>query len=71
MHGPDSPASGFGEQATNREEAKKEMGRKRRERARLEELADIVNKYGKPWYTKMGSDKGDFEASNEDWYEQY
>ncbi|MFC1892631.1 tagatose 1,6-diphosphate aldolase [Chloroflexota bacterium] len=38
---------------------------------RLEELADIVNKYGKPWYTKMGSDNGDFEAANEGWYEQY
>ena len=38
---------------------------------RLKELADMVNKYGKPWYTKMGSDKGDFEAANERWYEQY
>ncbi len=38
---------------------------------RLRELADIVNKYGKPWHTKMGSDKGHFEAANEGWYEQY
>ncbi len=38
---------------------------------RLKELAEMVNKYGKPWYTKMGSDKGDFEAANEGWYEQY
>jgi tagatose 1,6-diphosphate aldolase len=38
---------------------------------RLRELAEMVNKYGKPWYTKMGSDKGDFEAANEGWYEQY
>ncbi|MFC1924678.1 tagatose 1,6-diphosphate aldolase, partial [Chloroflexota bacterium] len=38
---------------------------------RLKELAETVNKYGKPWYTKMGSDKGDFEVVNEGWYEQY
>ena len=38
---------------------------------RLKELAEMVNRYGKPWYTKMGSDKGDFEATNEGWYEQY
>jgi len=38
---------------------------------RLKELAEMVNKYGKPWYTKMGSDKGDFEAATEGWYEQY
>ena len=38
---------------------------------RLKELADLVNKYGKPWYTKMGSDKEDFESANEGWYEQY
>jgi tagatose 1,6-diphosphate aldolase len=38
---------------------------------RLKELAEMVNKYGKPWYTKMGSDKGDFKAANEGWYEHY
>jgi tagatose 1,6-diphosphate aldolase len=38
---------------------------------RLKELAEMVNRYGKPWYTKMGRDKGDFEATNEGWYEQY
>ena len=38
---------------------------------RLKELAEMVNRYGKPWYTKMGSDEGDFEATNEGWYEQY
>jgi len=31
----------------------------------------MVNRYGKSWYTKKGSDKGDFEAANEGWYEQY
>jgi tagatose 1,6-diphosphate aldolase len=38
---------------------------------RLKELAEMVNKYGKPWYTKMASDKGDFKAANEGWYEIY
>lgn len=38
---------------------------------RLRELAEMVNKYGKPWYTKMGSDKGDFEVAKEGWYEEY
>jgi len=38
---------------------------------RLKELAEMVNKYGKPWYSKMGSDRGDFEVANEDWYEEY
>jgi len=38
---------------------------------RVKELADIVNKYGRPWYVKMGRDKGDFEVANEGWYEQY
>ena len=38
---------------------------------RLKELAEMVNKHGKPWYAKMGSDKGDFEAATESWYEQY
>jgi len=38
---------------------------------RLKELAEMVNRYGKPWYNKMGSDEGDFEATNEGWYEQY
>jgi len=39
--------------------------------SRVKELADIVNKYGRPWYVKMGRDKGDFEVANEGWYEQY
>ncbi|MFC1939181.1 tagatose 1,6-diphosphate aldolase [Chloroflexota bacterium] len=38
---------------------------------RLKELAEIVNDYGKPWYVKMGRDKGDFKAANQRWYEQY
>ena len=38
---------------------------------RLKELADLVNKYGKPWYTKMGSETGNFETAAEDWYQKY
>jgi len=38
---------------------------------RLKELAEMVKKYGKPWYTKMGSEKRDFETADEGWYEQY
>jgi len=38
---------------------------------RLRELVEIVKKYGKPWYTKMGSKKGDFESAAENWYQQY
>ncbi len=38
---------------------------------RLKELANIVSKYGKPWYTKIGSATGEFPAASESWYEQY
>ena len=38
---------------------------------RLRGLVEMVKKYGKPWYTKMGSEKGDFEAAAEDWYQKY
>jgi len=38
---------------------------------RLKELADLVNKYGKPWYKKMGSITGQFEAVAEDWHQKY
>ena len=38
---------------------------------RLKDLAEIVNKYGKPWYTKMGNETGEFEAASEGWYQQY
>ena len=38
---------------------------------RLKELAGIVKRYGKPWYAKIGSDRGEFEPINEGWYEQY
>jgi tagatose 1,6-diphosphate aldolase len=38
---------------------------------RLKELTKIVKRYGKPWYAKMGSDKGNSEPVAEGWYEQY
>lgn len=38
---------------------------------RLKKLTEMVKKYGKPWYVKMGSEKGDFGAVNEGWYQQY
>ncbi len=38
---------------------------------RLKELAGLVNKYGKPWYTKMGSKTGNFEVVAEGWYQKY
>jgi len=38
---------------------------------RLKELIKIVTKYGKPWYKKIGSDKGDSETVSENWYKQY
>jgi len=38
---------------------------------RLRELAEIVNKYGKPWYTKMGIENGEFEPVTEGWYKSY
>jgi tagatose 1,6-diphosphate aldolase len=38
---------------------------------RLKELAEMVSKYGKPWYTKLGSETGEFNEANEGWYEKY
>ena len=38
---------------------------------RLKELADMVKKYGKPWYTNTGSKTGKFEAVAEGWYPKY
>lgn len=39
--------------------------------SRLKELARIVKRYGKPWYKKMGSETGEFEAASESWHRQY
>ncbi len=38
---------------------------------RLKELADLVHRYGRPWYTKMGSDRGEFEAIAQNWLRKY
>jgi tagatose 1,6-diphosphate aldolase len=38
---------------------------------RLKELTEQVHNYGKPWYTKMGSVTGEFEAADENWYRKY
>jgi len=38
---------------------------------RLQELAKLVNKYGSPWYSKMGSENGEFATVAQDWYQKY
>ena len=38
---------------------------------RLEDLAEIADKYGKPWYSKLGVEKGEFTTVDEDWYKNY
>ncbi len=38
---------------------------------RLRKLAAVVNKYSKPWYAKMGNERGNFKEASEKWYEQY
>ncbi|MFC1864221.1 tagatose 1,6-diphosphate aldolase [Chloroflexota bacterium] len=39
--------------------------------SRVKELAEIVNKYGRPWHKKMGSETGEFKTVSENWYQQY
>ncbi len=38
---------------------------------RLRELAEIACRYGKPWYSKMGTGDGEFEPVAEGWYQSY
>jgi len=38
---------------------------------RLKELAGLVNRYGRPWYSKLGVEKGEFQTASEDWYQKY
>ncbi len=38
---------------------------------RLKELTEIANRYGKPWYLKMGAKEGKFDPLAEDWYQNY
>ena len=39
--------------------------------ARFKELAELADKYGTPWYTKMGSERGQLAAVAEGWYRSY
>lgn len=38
---------------------------------RFRELAELADKYGTPWYTKMGSGRGQLAAMAEGWYRSY
>ncbi len=38
---------------------------------RLNELAELVNKCGRPWYVKMGAKDGELAKVAEDWYQNY
>lgn len=38
---------------------------------RLRELAELVERYGRPWYAKMGVEEGQFTTVGEDWYKRY
>jgi len=38
---------------------------------RLEELAEIADIYGKPWYSRLGAEKGKFAPVAEGWYRSY
>ena len=39
--------------------------------ARLKEIADIADTRGTPWYAKLDSEHGEFEAVGGDWYKDY
>lgn len=38
---------------------------------RLKELAGLVHRYGRPWYAKMGIERGQFAPVAEGWYQNY
>lgn len=38
---------------------------------RLRQLAELADRYGKPWYWKLGAKDGWFGAVNEGWYQDY
>jgi tagatose 1,6-diphosphate aldolase len=40
-------------------------------KSRLDKLAGLVREYGKPWYSRYGSTKGEFESVAENWYADY
>lgn len=39
--------------------------------SRLQELTEIANRYGQPWYVKLGISRGEFEPVAEGWYQSY
>jgi len=38
---------------------------------RLRELAELADSHGKPWYSRMGAENGEFAPVAEDWYRNY
>jgi tagatose 1,6-diphosphate aldolase len=38
---------------------------------RLEELAELADSYGKPWYSRLGAEHGKFAPVTEGWYRSY
>lgn len=38
---------------------------------RLRELAEIADRHGRPWYSRLGVDRGEFTPVAEDWYLGY
>jgi tagatose 1,6-diphosphate aldolase len=38
---------------------------------RLQELAEIADKHGRPWYSKLGAENGKFALLAEGWYRSY
>ncbi|TET42961.1 MAG: tagatose 1,6-diphosphate aldolase, partial [Dehalococcoidia bacterium] len=38
---------------------------------RLKELAEIADNYGKPWYSRLGAENGEFVPVTEGWYRSY
>jgi len=39
--------------------------------SRLKELAEIADSYGKPWYSRLGAENGNFAPVTEGWYRSY
>jgi hypothetical protein len=38
---------------------------------RLQEVAEIADKHGKPWYSRLGAENGKFAPLAEGWYRSY
>ncbi len=39
--------------------------------SRLQQLTEIADKYGKPWYIKIGAQSGQSTTLNEYWFQHY